>query len=68
MLKDELAILVRKTRMTNGWTQEQAAEMCGISDRHLREVEHGNTNVKLDTVEKVCHGIGAVVILKGTGE
>ncbi|WP_409969853.1 helix-turn-helix transcriptional regulator [Bengtsoniella intestinalis] len=68
MLKEALAVILRQTRKDKGWTQEQAAEKCGISDRSIRDVEHGSTNLKIDTVEKICSGIGVIVTLQGLGD
>ena len=67
MLKETLATTLRQTRKKKGWTQEQVAEKCGISDRSIRDVEHGTVNLKIDTVDKICSGIGVHVTLQGVG-
>lgn len=50
--KKTLATTLRQTRKKKGLTQKQVAEKCGISDRSIRDAEHGTVNLKIDTVEK----------------
>ncbi|HMN46479.1 MAG TPA: helix-turn-helix transcriptional regulator [Povalibacter sp.] len=34
---------VRKLRLKRGWTQEQLAELCGLSVRSIQRIERGET-------------------------
>lgn len=42
---------LRAERDARGWTQERAAERCGLIARHYQKVESGEVNVTLATLE-----------------
>jgi transcriptional regulator with XRE-family HTH domain len=46
----ELLMIVRKLRLQRGWTQEQLAEMAGLSVRSIQRVERGR-NCSLETLK-----------------
>ena len=37
-------MIIRKLRLQNGWSQEQLAEMCGLSVRTIQRAERGQTS------------------------
>jgi transcriptional regulator with XRE-family HTH domain len=55
-LTRRLAANVRRMRLANGWTQEQAAEYCEIGSRMYQTIEAGDTNVTLVTLARLADG------------
>lgn len=53
VLPPRLARSLRQERVKKGWTQEQAAEACGLNVRHYQKLEEGTVNTTLRTLEKV---------------
>jgi transcriptional regulator with XRE-family HTH domain len=50
---------LRELRAAKGWTQEQAAEACGIGYKLFQLYELGiKTNPGLKTLEKIARGFG----------
>ena len=39
--KKEIRMIVRKLRLEKGWSQEQLAEICGLSTRTIQRIERG---------------------------
>lgn len=56
-----LAGNLRRLRAAKGWTQEQAAEEAGINWRHWQKLEAGEVNVTLNTLGKICDGMGVEI-------
>ncbi len=71
-MKTNYGQLIHNKRLSLKLTEEQLAENTDISDRHLRNIEKGNTIPRLDTVIKLCHALnmnlGDLDELKITGE
>lgn len=71
-MKTNYGQLIHSKRLSLKLTEEQLAENTDISDRHLRNIEKGNTIPRLDTVIKLCHALnmnlGGLDELKITGE
>lgn len=53
-LAKTLAARLREGRIARGWTQEDAAEHCGLVTRHYQKLEAGEINVTLATLERLC--------------
>ena len=53
-LAKTLAARLRDERKARGWTQEKAAEECGLVARHYQKLEAGEINVTLATLERLC--------------
>lgn len=50
---------LKELRTVRGWTQEQAAEACGIAYKYFQHVESGRRpNLRLETLEKLASGYG----------
>jgi transcriptional regulator with XRE-family HTH domain len=48
-----------KLRRLKGWTQEEAAEACGIGYKYFQHIEGGRRpNLRLETLEKLAQGYG----------
>lgn len=48
---------VRKRRKLKGMTQEQLADLAGMSFSYLGKIERGEYNVKIQTLEKVAKAL-----------
>jgi len=48
---------IRKFRKAKGLTQEQLAELAGISYKYLGEIERGETNPSIDTLKRIAEGL-----------
>jgi DNA-binding Xre family transcriptional regulator len=55
-LRRRLADGVRVLRRRRKWTQEQAAEECGVSIRNYQAIEGATHDARLDTLEALCEG------------
>lgn len=53
-----LGELVRDQRKSLGLTQVEAAGLCGVGERFLRELEHGKPTLELGRVLQVLDGLG----------
>ena len=60
----ELGATIRTVRVATGLRQADAAALCGVSEPFLNELEKGKPTVRLDSVLKVCTGLGITLALK----
>ncbi len=56
---DPVAEFVRRERISNGLTQAELAEIAGVSDRFVRQVEHGKPSIRLDVLAQLLKVFGA---------
>lgn len=54
----DLAVALRQRRRELDLTQEQLADLAGVSVRFLGELERGKASVRLDHVLAVAHALG----------
>ncbi|MGH3655011.1 helix-turn-helix transcriptional regulator [Glutamicibacter sp.] len=54
----ELGAELKRARRQNGLTQEQLAELAGISERTLRSIERGAGNPSIEAVLSVANVLG----------
>ena len=57
MTTKQLGELVRQRRKSLGLTQIEAAGLCGMGERFLRELEFGKSTVQLGKVLQVLAGL-----------
>lgn len=53
-----LGVRVRQIRLGQGSTQEEIGERAGLSYKQIGEIERGQANPELDTLEKLARGLG----------
>lgn len=49
---------LRLARIKHGYSQEQAAELCGISEKTLGKVERAQANISIEVLSKIEDGLG----------
>jgi transcriptional regulator with XRE-family HTH domain len=49
---------VRSLRRARGVTQEALAQRSGLSADTIRRIEHGSFAASIDTIRKLCQGLG----------
>jgi transcriptional regulator with XRE-family HTH domain len=49
---------VKGLRLARGYTQDSLATRAGLSADTIRRIEHGNFSASIDTVRKLCGGLG----------
>ncbi|MFB5677462.1 helix-turn-helix domain-containing protein [Paenibacillus terreus] len=49
---------IRQYRKWKGWTQEQLAELVGIHFSQIGNIERGEYNVNIQTLEKIANALG----------
>lgn len=50
---------IRELRCAQGWTQEQLAEIAGITTANLARIEAGKYSVSLDVLNKIAGALRA---------
>jgi len=56
--RNQLAMDVRARRKDLGLTQVEVAELAGVSDRFVTEVERGKPTVRLDKLTALLNAMG----------
>ena len=51
---------LKALRVSNGLTQAELAERTKVNVRHLSQMENGDLNLTLDTVERLARGLGVL--------
>ncbi|MGX1592815.1 helix-turn-helix transcriptional regulator [Glutamicibacter sp. NPDC055491] len=59
----ELGAELQRVRKQNGLTQEQLAELAGISERTLRSIERGTGNPSIEAVLSVANVLGLRILV-----
>jgi len=57
VLEERLAQNLIEMRNKNGWTQETAAELCGLSVRYWGKMERCQATATLATLNKITAGL-----------
>ena len=47
-----------KIRKSKGFTQAEVAEKAELSDRTYADIERGSTNMRIETLLKICEALG----------
>ncbi len=66
-LQERIGNRIRALRKKRGWSQEEFADICKIHRGHMGQIERGEKNLSIQTLEKVGKGLGMTVsaLLKG---
>lgn len=56
--KEAIGNILQSRRKARKISQEQLADIAGISPRTLRDIEKGIANPELETLMKICHVLG----------
>ncbi len=56
--KTAIALRIKELRREQGVTQVQFAQMCGLNRSYLADIEKGNRNFGIDTLERIVTGFG----------
>jgi XRE family transcriptional regulator, regulator of sulfur utilization len=49
---------IRNMRKEKGLSQEQLGELAGLHTNYIGQVERGEKNLTIETLEKIAHGLG----------
>ena len=49
---------VREVRQRKKWTQQELADECGVSRPRISEIESGEYNPSVETIEKIAQKLG----------
>ncbi|WP_175953896.1 helix-turn-helix transcriptional regulator [Schaalia sp. Marseille-Q2122] len=55
---EQVGAAIRAARRRLGMTQEELAELIGVSDRTMRSIEQGKTGVSFDSVIRAAQAVG----------
>lgn len=53
-----LGQVIKARRTQSNLRQEDAAALCGVAKQTYMQVEHGHPSSQLDTILKICSGLG----------
>lgn len=56
--REALALRIKELRREHGITQEKFALMVGLNRSYLADIEKGNRNFGIDTLDKIVTGFG----------
>ena len=57
-LRAKLGRAIRRLRREAGYSQESFADRCGVHRTYMGAVERGETNISLDSLERIAKGLG----------
>jgi transcriptional regulator with XRE-family HTH domain len=60
-LKSALGIRVRKLRKALKWSQERMAEACGMHWTYIGQVERGERNLTLQSIQAIAKGLNVKI-------
>lgn len=64
MTKKEIGQIIRDRRKFLKITQKDFAEIVGLSLRNFVDIENGNANSTLDTLQKITDALGLEITIK----
>lgn len=56
--REQIAERIKELRRENGITQERFALMTNLNRSYLADIEKGNRNFGIDTLDKIVRGFG----------
>ena len=57
-MRNNIAVRIKELRRQNGITQERFALMTNLNRSYLADIEKGNRNFGIDTLDKIIDGFG----------
>jgi transcriptional regulator with XRE-family HTH domain len=65
--QQKLGKRIRGLREKKGLSQEAFADLCGLNRVHMGDVERGNVNLTITTLDKIARNLGSTssTLLKG---
>lgn len=57
-IRDGIAARIKELRRAHGITQQNFALMVGLNRSYLADIEKGNRNFGIDTLDKIVRGFG----------
>lgn len=57
-LRKNVGLQIRSLRKTKGLTQEELAEKADLSYKYIGELERGQVNVSIDSLQKIADALG----------
>ncbi|HIW76019.1 MAG TPA: helix-turn-helix domain-containing protein [Candidatus Gordonibacter avicola] len=69
LIKKDFGTRVRALREQTGLSTKKFALMVGLSKPYIIQIEHGNRNISLDTIERIAAGLNMTPseLLEGVG-
>lgn len=61
-IKEEIGSGIRSIRKAKRISQENLADVAGVSPSYMGEVERGVRNISVETLEKICDALGVLAI------
>lgn len=55
-IRNKIGLRIKDLRQENGFTQEKFATKIGLNRSHLAEIENGNRNFGVETLDKIVKG------------
>jgi y4mF family transcriptional regulator len=64
MDKKQISTLIKKRRKQLELSQQDLAQLSGVSTRKISDIETANTTTTIDTLNKVCDILGLELVVK----
>ena len=58
-MRKDMGVIIHNMRTCHGWTQEQLADIAGITAANVRSIEAGKYAVNIDVLNKIAVALGA---------
>ncbi len=55
---NDIAYFLKAKRKQMGYTQKDLADISGVGIQTVRDLEHGQMNLRMDKVERVLNAVG----------
>lgn len=62
MLRHRIGLLLSQLRRNKMLSINHLSNLTGVNYKTIYEIERGNRNIKLSTLEKICQGLGISLI------
>ena len=58
-MRKDMGVIIHNMRTCQGWTQEQLADIAGITAANVRSIEAGKYAVNIDVLNKIAVALNA---------